>query len=138
MSIVDYVNKMCPRRKAQGKRRGRGRWRVQRFLQPCLLLLLRGEDAYGYALHAMLEEFGFDLERFDPTLVYRALKGLEEAGWVNSHWEEASQGPKRRVYKLTAEGSRQLDHWMMAIKQTQSDIERLLARYYAGSTNVEG
>lgn len=130
---------MRPGRKEQGKRRGRrGRWRVHHFLQPCLLLLLREEDAYGYALHAKLEEFGFDVECFDPTLVYRSLKGMEDEQWVNSHWEEASQGPKRRVYTLTTEGNRQLDQWMMAIRQTQSDIERLLDRYYAKSTNEEG
>lgn len=129
---------MRPGRKGQGKRRGRGRRRVRRFLQPCLLLLLREEDDHGYALHAKLEEFGFDVQCFDPTLVYRSLKGMEEAGWVNSRWEEESQGPKRRVYKLAAEGDRQLDQWMMAIRQTKADIERLLDRYSAGSTNEEG
>ena len=72
------------------------------------------------------------------TLVYRSLKGMEGARWANSLREDASQGPKRRVYKLTAEGSRQSDEKVMAIRQTQSDIERLLARYYAGRTNEEG
>lgn len=131
------VYTMSPRRKGQGRRRGRGRRRVHRFLQPCLLLLLREEEAYGYALHAELAAFGFDVEHFDPTLVYRSLKGMEEAGWIQSRWEEASQGPKRRVYTLTAEGNRQLDQWMMAIRQTQSDIERLLDRYAAGNTDDE-
>ena len=132
-----YVIRVNPRRKAQGKRRGHGRWRVRRFLQPCLILLLQEEDAYGYALHAKLDEFGFNLECFDPTLVYRALKEMEDAGWVTSHWEEAKQGPQRRVYQSTQEGGRQLEQWMMAIRQTQMDIKRLLDRYEVGAMREE-
>ncbi|MFN2274800.1 MAG: PadR family transcriptional regulator, partial [Anaerolineales bacterium] len=75
----------------QGTGRGRGRGRRRRrrvlqFLQPCLLLLLQDGAAHGYALLAELERFGFDVERVDPTLVYRALREMEQAGWVQSSW----------------------------------------------------
>ena len=85
-------------------RGGRRRQRVMRFLQPCLLLMLTRGQAHGYSLLDGLEEFGFNLDRFDPSLIYRALREMEEDSWVASHWDEDSQGPKRRVYAISSEG----------------------------------
>ncbi|USX48850.1 helix-turn-helix transcriptional regulator [Lentzea sp. HUAS12] len=39
--------------------------------------------------------------------VYPLLDRLERAGWVTSEWEDDAQrrGPRRRMYRLTAEGA---------------------------------
>jgi DNA-binding PadR family transcriptional regulator len=100
-----------------------------RFLQPCLLLLLRGGPAHGYALHAELEQFGFDPERLDATLVYRALREMEALGWTVSHWDEDSLGPRRRVYELTESGEGQLARMTADLRQTIERIRRILAVY---------
>jgi len=80
--------------------RGRGhRWRQRgysrravRFLEPTLLLLLHHGQAHGYTLLAELESFG--LGDSDPSVLYRALRDMEEKGWVSSYWEEEqTQGP---------------------------------------------
>ena len=119
----------------QGTGRGRGRGRRRRrrvlqFLQPCLLLLLQDGAAHGYALLAELERFGFDVERVDPTLVYRALREMEQAGWVQSSWDESeSMGPRRRVYSLLEEGHRQLQLWVEDLRRTRTEIDRLLNEY---------
>ncbi|HUS84990.1 MAG TPA: helix-turn-helix transcriptional regulator [Anaerolineales bacterium] len=115
--------------RSRGHGRGRRRRRVLQFLQPCLLLLLQSGEAHGYALLDELERFGFDRERVDPTLVYRALREMEEAGWIQSSWDEESQGPRRRVYTLHKEGKRQLTLWIEDLRKTQSEIEHLLREY---------
>lgn len=115
---------------SRGRGRRRKRRRVLQFLQPCLLLLLDRGESHGYALLAELEGFGFDPERLDPTLVYRALREMEEAGWVQSNWDaEESQGPKRRVYRLMQEGKRQLSLWISDLRRTREEIDRLLKAY---------
>jgi PadR family transcriptional regulator PadR len=107
--------------------RGRRRRRVMQFLQPCLLLLLQRGEAHGYALMAEIEQFGFNPERVDPSLVYRALREMETAGWVRSEWdEEDTQGPKRRVYALEQEGYRQLELWIQDLRRTKLEIDQLL------------
>ncbi len=115
----------------QPRRRGRGgkRRRVLQFLQPCLLLLLQRGEAHGYALLDELEQFGFDRERVDPTLVYRALREMEEAGWIQSSWDDESQGPRRRVYALHKEGKRQLTLWIEDLRKTKMEIDHLLSEY---------
>jgi len=119
-----------------GHRRGRGRGRrhrrVMQFLQPCLLLLLRRGEAHGYALLSKLEHFGFNPERFDPSLVYRALREMEAADWVRSRWDEESQGPRRRVYALTELGEGQLVDWIDDLSRTRKEIDLLLKTYEDG------
>ena len=110
----------------RGRGRGRKRRRVLQFLQPCLLLLLQRGEAHGYALLAELEHFGFNPERLDPSLVYRALREMEQEGWIRSRWDEESQGPPRRVYVLDELGESQLIAWIEDLRRTKSEIDRLL------------
>ena len=113
-----------------GKGRGRGRRRrVMSFLQPCLLFLLRRGEAHGYSLLNGLDEFGFDLERLDPSLIYRALRDMEDKGWVGSRWGEESQGPQRRVYQILPDGEERLMDWINDLRKTRDEIDRLLLAY---------
>ena len=115
-----------------GPGRGRGRRRRQRvmsFLQPCLLLMLTRSEAHGYSLLDGLDEFGFNLERFDPSLIYRALREMEENGWVASRWDDDSQGPWRRVYRITQDGRDYLKIWVTDLRRTRQEIDALIAAY---------
>jgi len=113
----------------RGRGRGKRRRRVLQFLQPCLLLLLQRGEAHGYALLAELERFGFNPERLDPTLVYRALREMEEVEMVESHWDEESQGPRRRVYTILLEGREQLSVWIEDLRRTRNEIDHLLMEF---------
>jgi len=73
-----------------------------------------------------LDEFGFETEEFDPSLVYRSLRQMEDEGLVTSEWGEESMGPKRRIYQITAEGLEMLDYWTGDLRKTRDEIDRLL------------
>ena len=93
-----------------------------------LLLELRKGASHGYGLLEGLKEF--DLEGFDPSVSYRQLREMEDAGWVNSTWDEQqTQGPPRRVYRLSAEGERMLQEWSKDLEQWRSRIDRFLRAY---------
>lgn len=76
-------------------------------LDGLLLAVLETGPAHGYAvIEALSVASGgtFDL----PTgTVYPALHRLEDVGLVSSTWSQGS-GRKRRVYRLTAAGTRAL------------------------------
>jgi len=113
---------------------GRGfgrRRRIISFLQPCLLVLLRRDQAHGYSLLNDLAEFGFDPEWLDPSLVYRALREMEALGLVTSEWSDESLGPQRRVYRVTPAGEEYLAHWIADLRQTRREIDALLTAYDA-------
>ncbi|MGC8878415.1 MAG: helix-turn-helix transcriptional regulator [Anaerolineae bacterium] len=113
---------------------GRGfgrRRRIISFLQPCLLVLLRRDQAHGYSLLNDLVEFGFDPEFLDPSLVYRALREMEMMGLVTSEWSDESLGPQRRIYRVTPAGEEYLAQWIADLRQTRREIDALLAAYDA-------
>jgi PadR family transcriptional regulator PadR len=119
-----------PGGRGTGRGGGRGRWRM-RFLQSCLLMLLHREPGYGYNLMDGLQEFGFNPEEMDISIVYRALRNLEAEGLVQDSWEEESLGPQRRVYHLTPQGESILAEWMLDLEKRRQEIEALQAAYHA-------
>ncbi len=114
-------------------RRGKGggrRRRVMSFLQPCLLVMLhRGED-HGYNLLNGLDEFGFNPGQIDPSLIYRALREMEEICLVTSEWDQdSSLGPQRRVYRITQDGRNYLARWISELRRTRQEIDGLIKAY---------
>ena len=109
--------------------RGRRRQGVMGFLRPALLFLLSRENAHGYSLLDGLTEFGFNSNRLDPSLIYRALREMEESGWIASHIGEESLGPKRRVYKLQPDGKTYLAELISGLRRRRDEINNLLQAY---------
>jgi DNA-binding PadR family transcriptional regulator len=99
-----------------------------RILRPVLLLLLHRGEAHGYTLLEDLVEFG--LGDLAPSVVYRALRDMEAKDWVDSAWdEEETQGPPRRVYRLTATGDDVLGWWIEDMWETRRMIDYMLGAY---------
>ena len=114
----------------QGRGRGRGR-RQMFFLQSCLLVLLHREPGYGYSLMNDLQEFGFQPDHIDISIIYRALHNLEADGLVSDSWDNSSLGPQRRVYTITSQGEDVLAEWIQNLRQRRKEIEALEAAYDA-------
>jgi DNA-binding PadR family transcriptional regulator len=102
-----------------------------------MLLLLHHGPAHGYTLIDRLGEFG--LEDLHPSVVYRALRDIDEKGWVTSSWDaDGAQGPPRRVYDLTASGDKVLEAYMQDLRQTHEQIGNLMAAYTRHIAEGEG
>jgi DNA-binding PadR family transcriptional regulator len=97
------------------------------FLRPALLTLLLRDSDHGYNLLQGLEELGIDIEGMDPSVVYRALRDMEEDGLVESQWGDESLGPRRRVYSLTGDGEDVVSSWKEDLKRTRAEIDGLLS-----------
>jgi len=118
-----------------GRRRGRGR--TVRMLQPTLLLLLHRGPAHGYTLLEQLEEFG--MGGLNPSVVYRALRSMEDKGWVASTWDnEQTQGPPRRVYQITEAGDAALTVWIEDLKDSRRMLDHILQMYERHMKEGEG
>ena len=103
------------------------RARIERFVEPTLLLLLADRPAHGYELLEELPKLGG--EQVDMGNLYRLLRALERDGLVASDWRDDLPGPTKRVYRLTLEGRRLLDRWAEALSEARATIERFLSRY---------
>ncbi|MDI6710039.1 MAG: helix-turn-helix transcriptional regulator [Bacillota bacterium] len=102
---------------------------MERFMQPCLLLLLQRRSTHGYELIQNLDEFGFSEGEADPGSVYRHLRRLEDDGLVTSEWQTQESGPAKRLYRLTPDGEEVLSAWARTIARNKARLENFLARY---------
>src|ERR671924_2209899 len=113
-----------------------GHWavqaRVERFIEPTLLLLLRERPMHGYELLERVPEVAGEDVRVDVGNLYRILRALEEEGIVRSEWSADLPGPAKRTYELTDAGRRLLDRWAEALEQAQDVISGFLDRYEQG------
>ena len=75
---------------------------------PLVLAILAEGDSYGYAILKRVRELsGGELEWTDGML-YPVLHRLERSGLVESAWEKADSGRKRKYYRVTSDGRKQL------------------------------
>ena len=109
----------------------RAHGRIERFVEPALLLVLRDVETHGYDLADEVEAMDVE-ERVDLGNMYRLLRALEEEGLVASTWRDELPGRAKRTYRLTADGQRVLDAWGEALRGTQQTIRGFLRRYDEG------
>ena len=128
-TYMRFAHRHGPRtrwRDAAGQWHVRGR--VERFLEPALLLLLDERPAHGYELLDRVQEL-VPGERPEFGGLYRILRALEEDGLVTSEWDADEPGPAKRRYELTKEGRELLRAWAKALKQTHAIVEAFIRRY---------
>jgi PadR family transcriptional regulator PadR len=77
------------------------------YLDPVILAVLTDGPLHGYAVIEELKaRSGGELDLPEGT-VYPALHRLERRGLLSSAWTKA-EGRRRRIYRLTASGRREL------------------------------
>ena len=64
-----------------------------------------------------------------PSVVYRALREMEELGWIASELDAAQAlGPPRKIYRLVPQGEGALRNWQQELERTGSLIASLRLR----------
>ena len=100
---------------------------IQRFIEPCILLLLSKGSSHGYGLLEGLERHCG--EKVDIGNLYRTLRRMESDGWVKSQWYENKTGREKRVYIITKQGRKFLEEATASLVQTNKLIHRFLVGY---------
>lgn len=124
--------------------RARNRWyvegtgwqvqaRIERFVEPALLLLLSEGPTHGYDLADRLATL-MDAERVDYGNLYRALREAESEGIVASEWNDDLPGRTKRTYELTPLGAELLDTWVSSLRAARESIDSFLERYSERNT----
>jgi len=100
---------------------------IERFIEPCILLLLSREPTHGYGLMEGLEKHCG--EKVDVGDLYRTLRRMEHDGWVNSAWDRKENQRDKRIYTITEEGRAFLKHAVASLKETDELIHHLFRGY---------
>ena len=102
---------------------------IERFVEPCILLLLSKGAAHGYGLMEDLEKHCG--EKVDIGNLYRTLRKMEMNGWATSSWDKNESGQDRRTYSITKDGKEFLRTAASSLSKTDKLIHRFLEGYQA-------
>ncbi len=88
--------------------------------KPVILSILSGGEIYGYQIiHNMIEISGGTLEWSEGT-IYPVLHRMEKEKLIQSQWKISENGRRRKYYRLTELGKRELEkekkQWMSVHK----------------------
>jgi PadR family transcriptional regulator, regulatory protein PadR len=75
---------------------------------PLVLAILADGDSYGYAILQRVRELSGGEMEWTDGMLYPVLHRLEKAGLIESRWETAETGRKRKYYRVTETGREQL------------------------------
>jgi len=75
---------------------------------PIVLAIIAEEDSYGYAILQRVRELSGGRLAWTDGMLYPVLHRLGRLGYVESRWEVASNGRRRKYYRITTQGLHQL------------------------------
>ncbi|MEN6365641.1 MAG: helix-turn-helix transcriptional regulator [Thermoguttaceae bacterium] len=85
--------------------------KLRGHLETLILSVLERGEAHGLEILHRLDQAGCGLLHLKEGSLYPALYRLEEAGKIQAVWEEephGRRGARRRIYRLTTKGKREL------------------------------
>ena len=100
---------------------------VEKFVEPCILLLLSKDSSHGYGLMDGLEKHCG--QKVDIGNLYRTLRKMEKNKWIVSGWQKNSIGPDKRTYRITSDGKTVLHGAVFSLTKTHSLLSKFLLGY---------
>jgi PadR family transcriptional regulator PadR len=99
---------------------------LQGTLDLLILQTLRWGPQHGYGISQAIKTNSGEVLRVDTGSLYPALHRLEGQGMVNSEWKVSDNNQRVKVYRLTAEGRKQLASERSRWEQFSEAVARAL------------
>ncbi len=93
-------------------------------LEECVLDIVSKNDLYGYLIVQELRDYGF--EGIVEGTIYPILLRLEKKNMIVADYRESELGPKRKYYKVTEDGLKQLESFYKNWKDLSLIINRII------------
>ncbi|GIQ69464.1 PadR family transcriptional regulator [Xylanibacillus composti] len=90
-----------------------------------VLSALAQRDLYGYQLIKELEQQSDGTFVLKEGTLYPILHGMEAEKWVEAYWEEA-EGRRRKYYRITDSGRKQLEEKKREWRLFRGAVDRVL------------
>jgi DNA-binding PadR family transcriptional regulator len=104
--------------------------KLRGHLETLVLATLEKGDAHGLEILRRLDAGGCGLLKLKEGSLYPALYRLESAGEIAAGWEEqpaGQRGPRRRVYRLTTKGKRNLQRGRSDWQRFVTTLSQIIA-----------
>ncbi len=91
-----------------------------------ILRLLDQKDMYGYEMIKEIDMRSNGIFSFKEGTLYPILHGLECENFIEAYWEEGETKRKRKYYKITDEGRKQLKEKKEEWELFRSTVDKVL------------
>ena len=99
---------------------------VAASLQPIVLSILEGGEAYGYDIMRHVDDLSQGRMQWTAGTLYPLMHRLESKGLIQAIWRPSDSGPRRKYYRITPKGSE-----MLASEQRQwLDLHAMLMKLW--------
>src|ERR671916_581251 len=99
---------------------------LQGTLDLLILQTLQWGPQHGYGISQAIKTNSGDVLRVDTGSLYPALHRLGRQQWVSSEWKVSDNNQRVKVYRLTAEGKKQLASQRSRWEQFSEAVGRAL------------
>ena len=96
-------------------------------LEMMVLRTLKRQPLHGYALAQHIKRTSNDLLQIEEGSLYPALQRLLKMELVKAEWGTSATGRRVRIYRLTAAGTKHLEHEVSKFEKMLEGITRVLA-----------
>lgn len=90
-----------------------------------ILSVLEGQDRHGYEITQLIGQRSGGVLDYHAASLYPILYRLEEKGLINGRWVEKAGERRRRFYRITASGKRELGEQRRSWRELASAISRV-------------
>lgn len=88
--------------------------------KPLVLGVLAEGESYGYELIQRIKELSGGRIEWSEGMLYPFLHWMEDQGLIESEWKAGENGRRRKYYRLSQQGGRELsqdrEQWLMVHK----------------------
>ncbi|WP_149275092.1 PadR family transcriptional regulator [Pareuzebyella sediminis] len=92
---------------------------------PIILSILSQKESYGYEIIQSVKEISSGRIEYGDGTLYPVLHKLEKKGLIESYWKVGETGRKRKYYKISKKGKKELsqekENWT-AINEIISEL----------------
>jgi len=92
--------------------------------KPLILAILARGEIYGYQIIQNVIDLSGGILEWSEGMLYPVLHRMEKENLIRSQWRISDKGRRRKYYRLTEEGRRELERE----KEQWMSIHRLLAK----------
>ena len=92
---------------------------------PLVLAILAEGDSYGYAILKRVRELSGGALEWTDGMLYPVLHRLERAALIESRWENAESGRRRKYYRITETGRKQLEDERRQWRTVDQALEKI-------------
>ncbi len=96
-------------------------------LEMMILRTLKRQPLHGYALAQHIKRTSKGLLQIEEGSLYPALQRLLKEEMVKAEWNISSTNRRVRIYKLTAKGTKHLEHEVSRFERMLQGITQVLA-----------